>query len=64
MLLFKLRHLGLKRLHGPSSMKLLDGQGIHQPTDNKGQGDNGQPKAAKQDAGQPDHAVYHGVKSD
>jgi len=48
MLFLELSKLGLKALHGLSSIKLLSGQGIHQPPDNNGQDNNGKPEATKQ----------------
>ncbi len=64
MLLLELSELWLKALHGFSRIKLLSGQGIHQPPDNNGQDNYSQPEATKQYVRQPDDNVYHRLKSD
>ena len=64
MLLLELAKLGLKALHGPGGMELLYGKGVHQPTDNNGQGDNGKPEATEQDVGQPNDNIDHWLKDD
>jgi hypothetical protein len=64
MLLLEFGKLWLKALHGFSRIKLLSGQGIHQPPYNNGQDNYSQPEATKQYIGQPDDHIYHRLESD